>query len=190
MADNGWQKFARFINQWEEGKILSRQQFLSWARENELADGSVDGYRNQLVRTGYLKLSKRGTYELVRKIPFGTTITEVQLLLDGDRLMYLEKIVARKEKMKHDEERRLRFEALLATNNRVIDEIYSRPCLDCRGSFPRVVMQLSYRQTPRWDRTMFKLIRGETKKLLEEIERCDLICMNCHIIRNGVKILA
>jgi hypothetical protein len=190
MNNNGWQKFITFINQYEVGKSFSRQQFLAWAIENNLALGSVDGYRNQLVRTGYFKIYKRGTYELVNKILVGTTTTEVQLLLGGDRLKYLENIVARKEKAKHDEERRIKFEALLATNNRILDDIYSRACLDCKGSFPRPVMQLSYRQAPRWDRTLFKLIRSDTHKLLEEIELCDLVCMNCHITRNAVKILA
>ncbi len=190
MSDSGWQKFVVFLNQWETGKIFSRQQFLAWADQNQMQHGSVDGYRNKLVHTGYLKLARRGTYELVNKIPAGTTVTEIDLLLEGDRLKYLENIVARKEKMKRDEERRLKFEALRATNIRVLAEVFSRPCLDCKGSFPRQVMQLSYRQIPRWDKTLSKLILGDTQKLLDEVGDCDLVCMNCHIIRNGLKILA
>ena len=186
MSDSGWQKFSSFITQHEIGMSFSRKQFLAWANENQLARGSVDGYRNQLVRTGYLKIYKRGTYELVNKIPLGTTLTEIQMLLSGDRLQYLEKIVTRKEKTKRDEERRKLFEIRKATNERILAEAIARPCLDCRGSFPAVAMCFSYRQTPRWHRTLSKLILRDSKELIDEVSKCDVICMNCHLIRNSI----
>ena len=188
--NNGWQQFASFINGYEVGTILSRQQFLAWAHIHELAEGSVDGYRNQLVHTGYLRLGKRGTYELVNKIPVGTTTTEIQMLLSGDRLQYLEKVVARKEKAQHDAERKAKHDALVATNQRIVSEAKSRSCLDCKRSFPTAVMQFSYRQVPRWHRTLFKLILNDTHNLVDEIGMCDVICMNCHIIRNSASILS
>lgn len=60
------------------------------------------------------------------------------------------------------------------------------PCSDCRGNFPPYVMD--------WDH-----VRGEKEfslgdtlsnnisreRILVEIEKCDLVCANCHRIRTN-----
>lgn len=184
-ANNGWQKFLKYVNSKEIGHIFTRTQLLAFANINGMAGGSIDGYRNQMVQGGYFRWIKAGTYELQNKLPDGTTTTEIYHLRNNDRLKYLEKVVARKERTKRQEEEKARQAAAQATNSRIVAEAKSRPCLDCKNSFPAVVMQFSYRQSPRWHRTLSKMILGNTQKLVDEIGDCDVICMNCHIIRNG-----
>jgi hypothetical protein len=190
MSDSGWQKFVRYINSKEIGHIFKRSELLLWAKLNELSSSTIDVHRNMLVQTKFFTRIKSGTYELTNKLPEGTTTTEVYMLLKGDRLKYLEKIVTRKERTKRQDEQRRIAQANEATNRRIITEAISRPCLDCKGSFPTEVMQFSYRQTPRWDRELSKMILGNTQRLVDEVGKCDVICMNSHLIRHSEKILA
>jgi len=182
---SGWQTFLKYVNGKEIGHIFKRKDLLVFASVNGMAGGSIDGYRNQMVQGGYFKRVKAGTYELQNKLPDGTTTTEIYHLRNNDRLKYLEKVVARKERQARQAAEKARQEAACATNTRIVADARSRPCLDCRGSFPAAVMQFSYRQAPRWHRTLSKMILGNTQKLVDEIGDCDVICMNCHIIRNG-----
>ena len=63
-----------------------------------------------------------------------------------------------------------------------LDELKNKPCMDCGGCFPPECMDFDH-------------VRGEKKfyignrklaswdLLLEEIDKCDLICANCHRTR-------
>ena len=65
-----------------------------------------------------------------------------------------------------------------------VETFKAKPCMDCKGSFPPVCMDFDH-------------VRGEKikdlsdactdmwthERLLEEIEKCDLVCSNCHRIR-------
>ncbi len=187
--NNGWQKLVKFINGKEVGHVFKRPDLILWANLNNLSSNTIDMYRNQLVHAGIWKRIARGTYELQSKLSENTTTTELYMLYKGDRLKYLEKVVTRKEREKHDAERNAKHAILTVTNTRIISEAKSRPCLDCKGSFPAEVIQFSYRQAPRWHRSLSKMILNDTHKLVDEIEQCDVVCMNCHIIRKGVSIL-
>jgi hypothetical protein len=188
-ANNGWQKFLKLVNSNEIGHVFTRTELLAFADVNGMASGSIDGYRNQMVQGGYFKRIRRGTYRLDNKLPDGTTTTEMYHLRNNDRLKYLEKVVGRKERTQRQAEEKARQEAAYSTNTRIIADAKSRPCLDCKVSFPSVVMQFSYRQVPRWHRSLTKMILGNTQKLVDEIADCDVVCMNCHIIRRGISCL-
>lgn len=190
MAESGWQKLVAFINGKELNHVFKRDELLLWANLNGIATGSIDGYRNQLVQTGYWKRIKRGTYQLQQKLPVGTTTTEMYHLRQNDRLKYLEKVVARKERVQRQQEKQQLEEACLAVNSKVVTEAISKACLDCKGSFPRVAMTFSYRQPPSRHRMLSRMILGETTKLIAEIQKCDTLCMNCHLIRRAVGSLA
>lgn len=184
MALNGWQKLVQYISSKEVGYIFNRPDLKTWASINGLSTNTIDMYRNQLVHAGVWKRIRRGTYELQSKLPPNTTTTELYMLYKGDRLKYLEKVVARKEREKAIAAEDARVAQLTETNQRIISELISRPCLDCKGSIPRVAMVFSYRQMPRRYKVLSKLILKQTKDFVDELEQCDVICMNCHLIRN------
>lgn len=61
----------------------------------------------------------------------------------------------------------------------------SKPCMDCGGSFPSCVMDFHHRD-PR-DKN-FDVSQGAThgrRVVLVEIEKCDLLCANCHRMRHS-----
>ncbi len=190
MADNGWQKFLLFINGKEVGHIFTRKEYILWASLNHLKSGTVDMYRNQLVHAKIWKRVKSGTYEMQQRLPANTTTTELFLLYKGDRLKYLENVTTRHEREQAKAEKTAVESALRVINEKIVSDAISKACLDCKGSFPRVAMTFSYRQVPRWHRSLSKMILGETSTLLTEVQKCDAVCMNCHLIRNGPAILA
>lgn len=77
---------------------------------------------------------------------------------------------------------RLKFEE----NSRRVREAKDRPCMDCGGKFPPFVMDFDHRDGV----TKLGNIAGLLKswswaKLQTEIDKCDLICANCHRIRTA-----
>lgn len=68
-----------------------------------------------------------------------------------------------------------------------LEKLKDRPCMDCGGRFPPCVMQFDHRDPSTKDRR-FKspgMMPGRTTwdAFLAEIEKCDLVCANCHAIR-------
>ncbi len=63
-----------------------------------------------------------------------------------------------------------------------INSLKKKPCKDCGGKFHPVVMDLDHVRGEK-----IKNISGmwswEREKVLEELEKCDLICSNCHRVR-------
>lgn len=75
--------------------------------------------------------------------------------------------------LKRNRERRERYK-------RIVDEIKSAPCMDCGKLYPPWVMDLDHVRGEKI-RDVSKLNSFSTeKKLLEEIEKCDVVCANCH----------
>jgi hypothetical protein len=64
-----------------------------------------------------------------------------------------------------------------------LDELKAGPCADCGGDFPPFVKDWHHRDP---DSKSFNVSErwGRSKEiLLAEIEKCDLLCANCHRIR-------
>ena len=60
--------------------------------------------------------------------------------------------------------------------------------MDCGGSFSAVCMDYDHRDAQTKTGTIGRLILdGSRKKLAEEIEKCDLVCANCHRIRTQAR---
>ena len=97
---NGWSRVRDFINTKEVGHIFARKELILLASLSGITTSTVDTIRNALIRAGFLKWVGRGRYELVNKIPIGTTLTEIVALAFGTNLDYLEKVTARKEREK------------------------------------------------------------------------------------------
>ena len=56
------------------------------------------------------------------------------------------------------------------------------PCMDCGKSYPFYVMDFDHRDPSIKVANIGRLI-GSWKKLKEEVEKCDIVCSNCHRIR-------
>lgn len=68
---------------------------------------------------------------------------------------------------------------------RLIDEIKrTKPCADCKTCYPPVAMDFDHRPS---EGKVFeisdKLGRVSLETLMLEIEKCDIVCANCHRIR-------
>lgn len=63
----------------------------------------------------------------------------------------------------------------------------SQPCSDCGGSFPPVCMDYDHRDPHTKTREISRILsRGASwASLRTELDKCDLVCANCHRIRES-----
>ena len=66
-----------------------------------------------------------------------------------------------------------------------VDALKDGPCYDCDGTFPTVCMDFDHRDP---NEKLFGVSDGVNgkmnwEKILAEIDKCDLVCANCHRIR-------
>lgn len=55
-----------------------------------------------------------------------------------------------------------------------------RPCLDCKELYPHYMMDFDHVRGTKLG-NIYDLARiGDIAKLLTEVQKCDLICSNCH----------
>jgi len=62
----------------------------------------------------------------------------------------------------------------------------SKPCMDCNKSYKPWVMQFDHRNpATKVANVSYLVLRGSTslKQLKSEINKCDLVCANCHTDR-------
>lgn len=71
-----------------------------------------------------------------------------------------------------------------------VDALKSVPCADCGGTFDPICMDFDHRPgeekcfaIARSVDTHFNLRTGPRPSLLLEIQKCDIVCSNCHRIR-------
>lgn len=67
-----------------------------------------------------------------------------------------------------------------------IDELKSKPCSDCGKTFPPVCMDFDHARGEK----LFLISKGwgrSFESLLLELEKCDLVCSNCHRIRTSAR---
>lgn len=61
-----------------------------------------------------------------------------------------------------------------------INGFKNRPCADCGIQYPSYVMDFHHRDPSDKDFTVAR-IKGKPRKVIKaEIEKCDLVCANCH----------
>src|SRR5690349_17252028 len=108
-SQSGWAAFRDFVNGKELGFQFKRSDIITFGRLRHVQVSSMDNFRNLMVRAGFFKIVARGTYELVNKIPVGTTTSEMHTLAYGSKLVYLEKVVARKERERRQAEEQARL---------------------------------------------------------------------------------
>ena len=59
----------------------------------------------------------------------------------------------------------------------------SYPCADCGGNFHFAAMDFDHVSNDKLDSVSRMTSRGSWIKVLAEIEKCDLVCSNCHRVR-------
>ena len=71
------------------------------------------------------------------------------------------------------------------TNRRLVLDIKKTPCMDCGKRYPPEVMEFDHIPTRGTKELNVSTAsyKVSTKRLLKEIEKCDLVCANCHRIR-------
>ncbi len=66
----------------------------------------------------------------------------------------------------------------------LIREQKDRPCLDCGVSYPYYVMDFDHVRGEK-SFNLSEVVKGAQSKkvILEEIDKCEVVCSNCHRIR-------
>lgn len=82
---------------------------------------------------------------------------------------------------KHRETDRSKSAKRYADNAVAIRKIKDQPCADCGKTYPYFVMDFDHRGDK--DRSVSKMMTRSLAKILAEIEKCDLVCANCHRVR-------
>ena len=64
----------------------------------------------------------------------------------------------------------------------ILDALKAGPCVDCGQTYPPCVMDFDHVRGVKL-RSVGQLVDASISKLMAEIEKCDLVCSNCHRIR-------
>lgn len=79
---------------------------------------------------------------------------------------------------------RLSKKRRLLRNKKFITEAKSKPCSDCKIQYPPWVMQFDHRDQSRKKFELGDLGKCYSLKTIRvEIEKCDVVCANCHLHR-------
>lgn len=88
--------------------------------------------------------------------------------------------------IKHAEEQKLRTRKNAAIFNaervRLITELKSGPCTDCDRTYPPECMDFDHVRGKKVSNVSI-MMKHKLTTLLSEIEKCELVCSNCHRIR-------
>jgi hypothetical protein len=92
------------------------------------------------------------------------------------------------QRQSHERLREQRREAARARKEVIKQQIRdikeSTPCADCNEHYPFYVMQFDHvRGVKEGDISKFVSNR-QIKKALDEIEKCEVVCANCHMARS------
>ncbi len=66
----------------------------------------------------------------------------------------------------------------------ILRDAKNKPCTDCRKSYPPIVMDLHHcRGVKKYN--VAEMVHKPIEVLLDEIEKCDVLCANCHRMRHA-----
>jgi len=57
------------------------------------------------------------------------------------------------------------------------------PCSDCNKKYPFYVMQFDHVRGEKFKDLSRLISQGSKRRIDEELEKCELVCANCHAIR-------
>jgi len=62
-------------------------------------------------------------------------------------------------------------------------EIKDKPCMDCGIKYPACVMEFDHVDDNKISNISNLMLKSSWQVILEEIEKCELVCANCHRLR-------
>jgi len=75
-----------------------------------------------------------------------------------------------------------------AKNRTMLNELKNNPCMDCGQSFHYCQMHYDHREAKYKIGNISWLVNSHYLKVaLKEIEKCDLVCANCHALRTWTR---
>lgn len=87
----------------------------------------------------------------------------------------------RRNRRKYDEPAMLSLRAL-------IDDRRKSPCVDCGKSFPLVCMEFDHvRGRKRFNLAQARWRVFNRQQVIDEMNKCDVVCSNCHQIRTHTR---
>ena len=69
----------------------------------------------------------------------------------------------------------------------LIQSLKSIPCCDCGIQYPHYVMEFDHVRGKKVDTMARVMSKSSIIKLLDEVDKCDVVCANCHRIRGWVR---
>ena len=64
-----------------------------------------------------------------------------------------------------------------------LDSLKANPCRDCGIQYPPYVMDFDHVRGIKLFNIARKASGGDTQAILDEVDKCDLVCANCHRMR-------
>jgi hypothetical protein len=64
-----------------------------------------------------------------------------------------------------------------------LNDMKSVPCADCDQTFPPICMDFDHIEEKSFDIAYAVVTSRRWSDILEEVEKCELVCANCHRIR-------
>ena len=71
----------------------------------------------------------------------------------------------------------------------IVKDRKNRPCADCRVMYPYYVMHLDHlpERGPKFGSISYVVGYWSKRKLLAELEKCEVVCANCHAFRTHMR---
>ena len=96
-----------------------------------------------------------------------------------------EREICRQSYWKHRATRRETYRRKYDIRRAFVDELKTKPCTVCGQSFPPCAMDFHHRNSDTKKVTIAMAIArfANLDKVLEELNKCELLCSNCHRIK-------
>ena len=105
-----------------------------------------------------------------------------QMERHGDEIRAWRKAWYRQNKARVCAENRMRHRE----KRKFLDSLKARPCYDCKKRFPPYCMDFDHCRGQK-QFSIGRLLSASLDKLVKEIDKCDVVCANCHRIRTHGK---
>ncbi len=85
----------------------------------------------------------------------------------------------------HRKKRKIQTLERIRENKRKIINYFGGACKDCKQEYHPSVYDLHHRNPEEKDNNFKSMLHWSWSKIEKEIEKCDLLCSNCHRIRHN-----
>ena len=89
------------------------------------------------------------------------------------------------KKVENKQKRQKQVLDRIRNNKKLVIDYFGGKCNDCGGVFHPSVYDLHHRNPEEKDNNFKTMLHRSWNKIIKEIEKCDLLCANCHRIRHN-----